>query len=106
MALSSLLNQTVTIYLAGNRDKQGRPAYSAGTSARARFERRKTTISTPENEKEPIDGVVFLAPGTTVAVGSKLVYDGANYRVITKSDEVDGRGVTRHLELMVQEWNN
>lgn len=106
MGINHLLNQSITIENpTGSRDLHGKRAFGASSSVSARFERTNKTIVTAEREREPIHGIVFVAPGTTVAIGSKVTYDGEDYRVMTRSDIVVGSGSTHHLELMVQLWS-
>lgn len=106
MGINHLLNQTITIANpSGTRDLHGKPSLGAPTSVSARFERTTKTIVTAEREREPIHGIVFVPPGTSVSIGAKVTYDGEDYRVMTRSDIVVGSGSVHHYELMVQLWS-
>lgn len=106
MAISGLLNQTVSIKNAsGTRDLHGKRALGTAFSVSARFERTYKTIVTEDREKEPIHGVVFVPTGTSVSVGDKIVYGTDEYRVINRLDHVGRNGSIHHIELLVQLWS-
>ncbi len=105
MSFNALLNQTGTIANQGSVDRHGKLAYGSATSVSMRFEKTKKFITTPENDKEPIDGIVFVGPSVSVDTGDKLVFGGINYKVMAVSPIVLGNGQTHHQELMVQEKN-
>lgn len=105
MSLASLLNQTVIISQGGGPNKYGKHTFAAGVSYAARFERTTKVIRSAQKEDEPIDGIVFIGPSATFDIGDKLVFDSVDYRIMTKSEIVDGAGAIRHRELMVQRWN-
>ena len=104
MSLTSLLNQTITLYSKSGYDEYGTEVEGSGTGYKGRFQPVTKTRLLPTGETTIIDGIVFLPPGITVEQGDKLVYSGVNYKVFAKKTEVDGRGNTHHLELEVQKW--
>lgn len=105
MSINHLLNQSATLSTKGSVDKYGQNSFGSATSIKVRFEKTKKTIKTINKEEEPIDGVVFVNPNITVAVGDKLTYQSVEYRVMKSSPIVKGNGVVNHHELLVQEWN-
>jgi len=105
MSYASLLNQTGTIANRSTTDRHGKYSYGSATSVRMRFQKTSKVINTVNNDKEPIDGIVFLPPTTTVDKGDKLVFGGVNYKVMTVSPIILGNGQTHHIEVMVQEKN-
>ena len=106
MSIGGLLNQSASISEpSGTRDVHGKRTLGAATTVVARFERKYKTIVTEQREKEPIHGVVFVHPGTTVSIGAKLTYDSVDYRVMTIMDQVGQAGSIHHKELMVQLWS-
>jgi len=60
---------------------------------------------TAEREREPIDGIIFVAPGTSVSKSARLTYQTEKYRVIKIEDVVGKNGTTHHFEIMVQLWS-
>lgn len=105
MSFNALLNQTGTISNKSTVDRHGKYSQGSGTSVAMRFEKTKKVIVTPQNDKEPIDGIVFVGPSVSVDTGDKLVFDGITYKVMQVSPIILGNGITHHKELMVQEKN-
>lgn len=105
MSIANLLNQDIVIYTKGALDGYGKPTFGSGASYKARFEQQNTTIATVQNDREPIDGKVFVMPECVVGIGDKLTYDGEDYRVMRRSKNVVGSGVLSHQELLVQLWS-
>lgn len=106
MSYNSFMRQSAAYQNPGaTRDKQGRPALGSSNSITCRFQRTNKTIVTAEREREPIHGIVFSKPGDDIQVGGKFIYDGTDYRVMTREDVVDGKGTLHHRELMVQLWS-
>lgn len=103
MALSTLLNQTVTISAKGPANEVGEITFSTATDYPARFEEADGTIMTAQKEREPIDGRVFVDADCLVAVGDKLVYNEVEYKVMRVSKDIGGPGSLHHSELVVQE---
>lgn len=106
MGITDLTNQTITVKNPGTtRDKHGNAILGSSASIAARFQRTNKTIVTANKEREPIDGIVFVAAGADVQIGAQVIYDSEKYRVITKADQVIGSGAVHHKELMVQLWS-
>lgn len=105
MSFASMLNQTVYIEPAGALDAYGNTSFGAPVSYKARFQETTKTIVTPERERQPIDGVVFLAPAAIVEIGSRVTYGGKQYRIMRRDVITAGNGQTHHYELMVQLWS-
>lgn len=105
MSVESLSNQTVTIYPQGQRDKYNKLSYGAGVDSRARFTKTSKTIVTPQNEKEPIDGIVTIPGNPAAESGDKLVYGSDNYRIMAKKEAIAGDGSVHHITLQVQKWS-
>lgn len=105
MSLDSFLNQDIIIYTKGALDGHGRPTFGPAVDYKARFEQENTTITTVQNEREPIDGKVFVSTSCTVGIGDKLTYDETDYRVMRRSKIVVGSGALHHQELLVQLWS-
>lgn len=105
MNVDHLLKQTCTIYTAGAQDRFGKNAHGSGVAAGCRFQKTSRIIQKPNGEKAPIDGIIWLARTTIIAINDKITFGSQDYRVMTISPIVDGRGVTRHFELMLSNWS-
>lgn len=104
MNVDHLLKQSCTVSTAGAQDKFGKVAEGAATTYPCRFQKTTRVIATPEREKTPIDGVVWLSASAVVGVGDKLIFGSQSYRVMLVQPMIDGKGATRHNEVMVQDW--
>lgn len=104
-SLIGLLNQNCTISAKGVIDTFGKFTFGTPVAVSCRFQSTTRTIASQQNEIEPIDGIVFVGPSTVVGSGDKLTFNGVDYRVMKLQPMIDGRGNTRHYELLVQEWN-
>lgn len=105
MNVDHLLRQTCTIFVAGDQNRFGKNAYDGGTDFACRFQQTNRIIQKANGEKAPVDGVVWMASADNVHINDKLVFSDAVYRVLKISPIVDGRGITRHYELMVNDWS-
>lgn len=102
--IQGLMNQSLRIYARTGVDRYGNHEGSTGVTVRCRFELTSKTITTKDNEREPVDGIVFVGPSVTVNVGDRVRYNSRDYRVLRMSEVVGGTGKTHHKELMVQLW--
>jgi len=105
MNLDHLLKQLCTISTAGAQDKFGKKTQGTAVEYDCRFQKTSRVIATTQREREPINGVVWLSATAVVARDDKLTFDSVDYRVMTIEPMIDRNGATRHIELMVQEWN-
>lgn len=105
MNVDHLLNQLCTIAAAGSQDRYGKLGYDAPITEACRFMETTRTITTPQKERTPIDGIVTLKANTTATSTSKVIFKGVTYRVMRIDPAVDGSGITRHLRIMVQKWD-
>lgn len=105
MNVDHLLKQTCTVYTAGAQDRFGKNAHGAGVDYACRFQQTSRIIQKPNGEKAPIDGIVWLSASAQVVRNDKMTFAGQDYRIMKVSPMVDGAGVTRHYELMVQDWS-
>ncbi len=105
MNVDHLLKQTCTLSTAGVQDKFGKKSEGAGVAVACRFQKTSRVISTVQKDLEAIDGLIWLSAGTSVSNGDKIVFETKSYKVMKVEPIVDRNGTTRHLEVMVQEWN-
>lgn len=105
MNVDHLLRQSCDIYTAGAQDRFGKNAYGSAITYPCRFQSTSRIIQLPNGEKTPIDGVVWLSSIDSVAINDKMVFAGSDFRIMMISPMIDGMGVTRHYELLVQKWS-
>lgn len=105
MNVDHLLKQSCTLAAPEAADRTGKSAYPAGTATKCRFQKTSRIIQVNNTEKAPIDGVVWVSRNTAVDTSYKLTFAGIDYRVMMVSPMVDGKGATRHLEVLVQRWS-
>lgn len=102
--IQGLMNQSLRVYGRTGFDRYGVQEGNSGVTVRCRFQLTSKTITTKENEREPVDGIVFVGPDVVVDVGDRVRYDSRDYRVLRVAVQVGGTGRTHHKELMVQLW--
>lgn len=100
-----LLNQTCTVYPAGDQDRYGKNAHGAGVDYRCRFQSTSRILKMPNGEKTPIDAVFTLAASAVVSINDKVFFNGQTYRVMMFDPAIDGNGTTRHYKMSVTKWN-
>lgn len=106
MSFNALLRQTISVKNRdGARDLHGKRALGDSTEYRARFERTYKTIVTPEREREPIHGIVFVPKDAEINIGAQVTYGSEEFRVLERQDVVGRNGRTHHYELLVQLWS-
>lgn len=105
MNVDHLLKQNCTISVAGRLNKFGKVAEGTGVATKCRFQKSHLVVASVQKEKNSIDGIVWVTKDTVIDVDDKIVFEGANYRVFKVEPIVDRNGTTRHLEVMVQNWN-
>lgn len=104
MAVTDLLNQTITLYTRSSYNKYGKLVVGSGTSYKARFQRHTKDILSATGEVIHIEAIVYVAPSVTVNVNDKVTFSGTDYKVFTKYDAVDGSGTTNHIKLELIKW--
>lgn len=102
--IAHLLNQTGYLKAPAEKDRYGQPTFGDSVTVKCRFEKTNGTIINMKGETEPIDALAFLKNTETVATGYQFTFGSEKYRVMRVENIVDGRGVTRHLELKLQLW--
>lgn len=105
MSVASLSGQSITIYPQGTRDKYNKLTWGTGVANACRFQKVSQVMLTANRESEPIDGIAIINGNPTVEVGDKAVYSGDNYKVMSKKENIDGRGNVHHVTLKVQKWS-
>lgn len=104
MAITSLLNQTITIYPKTGVNKYGRETNDAGTTKRARVQFTSKAKLMPNGETQLIDAIVYIDGSVSVSVDDKVTFSGVNYRVVGRRAAVLGSGATHHYKLELQKW--
>lgn len=104
MALQSLTNQTVSIYQVSSYDEYGRAVEGLPTSYSARFQKVQKSRMLPNGDNVTIEGIVYIYGEPSVNLNDKLVYGGNNYKVYSKTGQIDGQGNQHHVKLEVTKW--
>jgi len=104
MSFKSLLNQQITTYARNGYDAYGRESVGSATTVQARFQRTSKQRLQPNGTLMTIDGVVYIATASNIAIGDKITHDSNNYKVIGRYDAIDGTGNTQHVKLEVVKW--
>jgi hypothetical protein len=106
VSLAGLTNQTISLQNpSGTHNKHGQPAYSSAVSVNSRFELTSKVIKTAERERDPINAIAIIGPGTVPQIGAKVTYGSTVYKVIAISSAPGASGVIHHYELMLQLWS-
>lgn len=106
MSYLGLLNQTSTVYNKTGHGGDGRETVGSGTVVACRAEEKTKMRMTPSGEPVRIDITFFYPSDTAINVDDRISYSSVDYKVITRSVLVDGRGATRHLEIEAQRWQS
>lgn len=104
MSFDGLLNQSITTYPRTSYDEYGREVVGSATTLSCRFQRKTKQRLAPNGSVIVIDAIVFVPTASDIDTGDKVTYDGADYKVISRYDSVDGDGNTHHLTLEVAKW--
>lgn len=106
MAISQLLNQTVTLYARGSYDAFGREVVGSGTSYRARVQEVTKSKLLPNGQQVTIDAIVYLNGSPSISANDRLDYNGVKYKIFGKSVGVDGQGNSHHTKLELIKWTH
>lgn len=104
MTLLGLLNQTVTIASQSSYGADGRPAFSAGTSVRARVEPKTKRVLMPDGTILTTDAFMIVGPDTTIVTDDKVTYSSVDYKVIEIFPVPGETGSTHHIEVGLKRW--
>ena len=104
MSINGLLNQTITIASKSGYNAYGRENVGAGTSVKARFQKKTKQRLLPNGSVIMIEATVYVPADTTIAIDDKITYDSVNYKVFGIYDAVDGGGDINHKKLELTRW--
>lgn len=104
MLPTSLFNQSVTLYTTSSYTEFGRERLSAGTICKVRFQPTTKTMLLPNGTVKQVDAIVYFAPDVEIEVEDKVRYSGVDYKVVGKSEGVDGQGNTNHIKVQLAVW--
>lgn len=104
MAITDLLNQTITLYTRTSYNKYGKMQVGSGTNYNARVQLHSKQKLLPNGQVIDLLATVYVAPTVTVAQNDKVTYDGVDYKVYQKYETVDGAGIANHIKLELIKW--
>ena len=104
MAVTDLMNQSITIYGTSSYDKYGKIVVGSGTTLKARAQQTTKKRLLPNGDVITITLILYVPSSTTVAVDDKITFSSQSYKVFGKYVPVDGAGVTSHIKLECTQW--
>lgn len=104
MSIAGLLNQTITISNQSGLNDDGSLSYSAGRSAKSRFQPKQKRVLVADGSVLVVDAIAFLLPSETIATDDKVTYNAIDYKVLDVYEVPDQNGDTHHLELRLIKW--
>lgn len=104
MALQSLLNQTISVYPVNSYDRYGDPVEGAASTYNARFQKVQKSRILANGESIVIEGIVYVHGDPAIELNDKITFGGVNYKVHSKTGQVDGQGANHHIKLEVIKW--
>jgi uncharacterized Zn finger protein len=64
------------------KDEYGRPAWGGGVAVNGRFVEKYKVIVNSKGEQTTAEALIHVPADTVISEGSKVVFDGNNYRVV------------------------
>jgi hypothetical protein len=104
MSITSLFNQTITVYPKTSNDRYGRVVIGAGSSNNCRFQKINKIVLLPTGQTKVINAIVYAQPDLNIHVNDRVDYSSESYQVFGLSEAVDGNGVINHLKLELTKW--
>lgn len=104
MGITSLFNQTISLYNKSSYDDEGREVVGSATSVRCRFQRTSKRRLLPNGTLLTIDAIVYIPGTTSINTDDKVTFAGVNYKVIGRYDAIGANGVANHIKLEVVKW--
>lgn len=99
--MKHFFNDALTIYLESSKDEYGRESWGGGLAVNGRFVESSHSLRNSKGEVITADALAHLPDDTVIAIGSKVVFDGNNYKVIKINKPKDGIGV-RFLKVYLE----
>lgn len=106
MSVTSLMNQSLTLYPKASYDRYGREVVGSGSSVICRFQATTKTKLLANGEIAQIEGIVYVPSTTTVEIDDKVTFNSKDFKVFGKYTAVDGDGVTNHIRLELIQWKH
>jgi hypothetical protein len=99
--MKHFFNDALTIYNETTKDEYGRESWGAGVAVNGRFVESSHTLRNAKGEVITADALAHLPDDTTINIGSKVVFNGSNYRVI-KIDSPKDISSVRFLKVYLE----
>ncbi len=101
--MKHFFNDALTIYTTPTRDEYGRETWGSGTAVNGRFVESSKNIYNAQGEIRSADALIHVPDDTTINVGSRVVYDSKDYRVIKLNKPKDISSV-RFIKAYLEEY--
>jgi hypothetical protein len=99
--MKHFFNDALTIYLETTKDEYGRESWGGGLAVNGRFVESSKSLRNSKGEIINVDALAHLPADTNIAIGSKVVFNGSNYKAIKIDKPKDGVGV-RFLKVYLE----
>lgn len=99
--MKHFFNDALTIYLETTKDEYGRESWGGGLAVNGRFVESSKSLRNSKGEIINADALAHLPADTNIEIGSKVVFDGSNYKAIKIDKPKDGVGV-RFLKVYLE----
>lgn len=101
--MKHFFNDALTIYINPTRDEYGRENWGTGTAVNGRFVESSKNMYSPQGELITTDALIHVPDDTSIEVGSRVVYDSRNFRVVKLNKPKDISSV-RFIKCYLQEY--
>jgi hypothetical protein len=99
------LKHTITVYDTITRNEYNEETFTGGNDFFGRFQLKNRLFTNEKGEDIMSDAVVYMDRETTgLAVGTKVVYNGNDYRVVALKEALDDISKVHHYEVWVKKW--
>lgn len=106
--MKGLLHHDVTVYVGSTIDRYGRETFTSPVTTKARFVKKTRRILSPQGEdivsEADCDFINNNGVLNSLAVGSRLLHDGVNYRIVQLDESKDNAGTHHHFSTRLQRW--
>jgi hypothetical protein len=99
--MKHFFNDALTIYLETSKGEYGRDSWGLGTAVNGRFVDASHSLKNAKGEVINADALAHLPADTEIEIGSKVVFNTDNYRVIKIDKPKDGAGI-RFLKVYLE----
>lgn len=103
--MEHLFRHYITVYPTVTYNDANEEIFSGGADWRGRFQIKNELVHNSRGEEVLADALIYMEKETQgLQVGTKVTFEGVDYRIIAFKESLDYQSQTHHFEVWVKKW--